>query len=610
MKKRIVLACIAVAVAIAIAASIRFWTREEQRASAPPDRGPVVEGSAPPASWAPSVQSPSPSDRPPAEVVSAAKPPAEEPGGRPSPGKKVERFLTVEAPARVVERMRMPVLVSLTELETGRGTEILSGDRTAEGKLLFPVGDLRVVLAAPAFDVQEALQTLSVRDLGDSEPVLFELVARPIESTSLESRLHVSLWRGGARIASAFRRVTIQREDSSELASAAPQPPPTPPLTRMHAHTSAPIHEPPRLPDLTLELWSDEGRLDHANVTIASPHRQTPRHEVWPLEDLKAWLETRMARVAGPGRGLSVATAEASSPRSEAFDDWTGLGRELYRRLAPPSFQQMFWHLADERGPDFRTIQIHTDMPWIPWELMRPCRPDGSGERGFLGAELSIGRWHLSERTSFLRPPPQRPRIPQVVVIAPRYSDERRLPAQDQELAGLRRHAPLREIPGQLTALKKLLSDLPQALVHFAGHGLVGTSDAGIPTYSIVLEDGQLDLTTWLGLSPQRLSTHPFFFFNSCDVGRSERVARFVEGWAPAALELGACGYIGSLCPLDDAGASAFAIEFYSRLYQEGPLHGRVADALRETRSYFIEQGDPVGLAYVFYGDPNLVLDL
>lgn len=590
MTKRVVLALLAILLAT-FAWILLFSLRNRQ-----PDGLVAAEGNAP------------------SSAVGAAAPPRElsfPPTSEVAPPEapEVARFLTIEAPERVVERKRMPVLVSLTENEASAGTEILFGARTAEGRLLFRVGEVQVVLAAPAFDIQEAIQTLSVPAQGDSTQVLFELVARPIEAPELETRVHVSFWWHGARIASAVRHVTILREDSSKPAQLGAAPTPT----AFSSRSSAPVWQPPQPPDLTLDVWSDEGRQGFANVTVASLRRQTPRQDVWPLEDLRAWLETHMARVAGTSRGVSGAAVEAASRFGSpegTLADWNGLGRELYRRLAPPVFQQMFWDLADELGADFRTIQIHTNLPWIPWELMRPCRPDGSDERGFLGAELSIGRWHFSDRTALLAPPPQRPRMQEVVVIAPRYADERRLPAQDQELEGLRRQAHVSVIPGQLGALRQLLSHLPQALVHFAGHGVVDESTAGIPTYSIVLEDGPLDLTTWLGMSPARFPSHPFFFFNSCDVGRSERVANFVEGWAPALLELGASGYIGSLVPIDDAGASSFAIEFYSRLYRDGPLRGHVADALRETRCSFLEHGDPIGLVYVFYGDPNLALQL
>ena len=520
--------------------------------------------------------------------------------------REVGRHCTVEAQERVVVGKRMPVLVSITEEEFSPGTEIVTGARTADGRLRLPIGAMQVVLMAPAFDIEEAMLPLIVPSEGDSMPALFQLVPRPIQKPSLETRLHVSLWRDGTRIASVFRRVTILRPDATGGQKPDPEP--------AARNTTAPIREVSRLPDLTLELWSDGGRLGKVNVTVASPYRQTPRHEVWTIEsNLRDWLKARMTQAHAASRGVGVGARQASTPKpgsnEPAMATWVGLGRDIYRHLAPPAFQQMFWDIRDELGSDFRTIQIYTDLPWIPWELMIPSRSDGSGEHGFLGAELEMARWHLSERTALLKPPPQRPRMSGMLVIAPEYEGERRLAAQSDEVAGLRQFDGMREVPGRIDDLTQLLADLPQAIVHFAGHGLV-QADRGIDSYSILLEDGRINLTTWMGLSPTRFETHPFFLFNSCDVGQSQRIADFVQGWAPAVLELGACGYIGALWPLEDDAASAFVVDFYSRLYSEGPLRGRVAAALLETRRSFLDQGHPIALAYVFYGDPHLTLRL
>ncbi len=596
-----------------------LWPREPAESPEPPIGSEMPSGGAPGfeigepiGEWiAPGSQVEPPLDGssspPPEDWVGAEAWPRPDSWGMDLSTAKVERHCTIEAPERVSQGRRLPVTVSLTQELLSPGTEIVSGERAAGGKLVFPAATVQVVLSAPAFDIREAMQPLAIPLLGDSDPILFELTARTIEGSELETRLSVSFWYLGARIASVVRRVTIQDAAAAEMELA-----PAPHVSQGRVDFQALPGGADRPPDLTLEVWSDEGRVGRANVTTASPYFQTPRHEAWELEDLQAWLQSHLPRSAGAGRGVAVAAASASEPTAPGLElsAWTGLGREAYRRLAPPAFQEMFWTLSERLGAEFDTIRIHTDLPWIPFELMRPSRADGSGERGFLGAEFHVGRWHLSERTALLECPPLRPRMAELVVIAPRYGGEQRLPSQDQELASLRGIARVREVPGQLGTLRQLFADLPQAVVHFAGHGVAEESSGDIHTYAILLEDGRLDLTTWLGFAPPRFASHPFFFLNSCDVGRSHRVANFVEGWAPAALELGACGTIGALWPIDDAGAAAFALEFYSRLYGQGPQRGCVAAALRESRQVFLDEGSPLGLAYVFYGDPSLTLEL
>src|SRR5690606_4779336 len=125
--------------------------------------------------------------------------------------------------------------------------------------------------------------------------------------------------------------------------------------------------------------------------------------------------------------------------------------------------------------------------------------------------------------------------------------------------------------------------------------------------YAILLSDGPLDLTTWRGLAAQAATGRALFFFNACDVGRADRFAGFVDGWAPAVLEAGASGYIGGLWPLSDSGAYDFAATFYGALQDElarNPAY--LADMLRAARARFYQTGDPTYLAYGFYGDVNL----
>ena len=63
--------------------------------------------------------------------------------------------------------------------------------------------------------------------------------------------------------------------------------------------------------------------------------------------------------------------------------------------------------------------------------------------------------------------------------------------------------------------------------------------DQPLAAYQIELKDGPLDLMTFRGIAANAGSTHPFLFLNACDVGSAHQVSTFVDGWAPAALEMG-----------------------------------------------------------------------
>ncbi len=168
---------------------------------------------------------------------------------------------------------------------------------------------------------------------------------------------------------------------------------------------------------------------------------------------------------------------------------------------------------------------------------------------------------------------------------------------------------------GSLATVRTLLRELPQGIVHFAGHGRAQRRDGG-RQYAIQLEDGVLDLMTWRGLVEARQPNHPVFFMNACEVGSANQVGTFVDGWAPEVLRTGASGYIGALWKVDDAVAADFATSFYRNLELEirpsPTARGQrvnIGELLARTRrEVYARTGSPTALAYVYYGDVNLKL--
>ena len=81
-----------------------------------------------------------------------------------------------------------------------------------------------------------------------------------------------------------------------------------------------------------------------------------------------------------------------------------------------------------------------------------------------------------------------------------------------------------------------------------------------------------------------------------------------MNGLAPAVINEGGYGFIGSNGLLEDKGATDFACRFYSlltdRLRRGAPFY--IADVLVETKRYFQQIDEPVFAAYVYFGNPNL----
>ena len=288
-----------------------------------------------------------------------------------------------------------------------------------------------------------------------------------------------------------------------------------------------------------------------------------------------------------------------------------GFGDELTRRFAPRILLEALQTLTARLGSGFRTLQIITDDPLMPWELMR-WGPDG-GTPEFLGVGFDIARWHLPSGGGSLPSPPQSLVLADRAVVAPQYLSNP-LPGALREADSLVRTRGFHRVEDTLAAFVGLFTRMnpqdPGRLIHFSGHGVTTGGEDGVPRrFALRLADGDLDLLTWRGLVGGRpgLGGRLLVFLNACDLGGARRAAGAVEGWAPALLEAGAAAVIGGLWPLGDLAAEEFALAFHASL---GGSSRPVAELLRQERRRFDETGDPTWLAYVLYGDPGLTISL
>ena len=567
----------------------------------------------------------------------------------PGSSNTLERYPTIESPDAVAPGQEFAVQVSLTEEQITPEARVQQGATTAEGKLALALPQsaenqwkIDVALSAPGLEFARGSNLGNIvlpRD-GDSTVAIFYLRARPMGAAEKSIHLMATLWYQGSYLARIERDLVIRSpqgtvanlEVGRAQGGAAPAaraeakaaaPPAARAAPKAAAEEAAPAAAgPPAVeqrraaldlgfvpPDLTVVLLHNPGD-NTETIILESPHLQPAQATAARTPGLAEWLAAQYRQIAArSSRGMQPAGEAAAAERQSTDDFLRGFGRQLYLQFAPQPFREAFWALEDKLGAKFRTIQIFTDDPTLPWELMRPVRADGSGEREFLGMEFSVARWHVTQDTAQLERPPQTEPLEKIVVIAPQYQGQSALPGQESELATLRQFPGYSPLAGDRQALRTLFQDLPRGLVHFAGHGAVAQQE-GSPQYAILLEDGPLDLMTWRGMTPLRQRHHPVFFFNACEVGQSQKVANFVDGWAPAVLRSGASGYIGALWPVNDRVAALFATRFYQGMERdlaEAGGRARVSEVLTQTRrQVFRETGDPTALAYVFYGDPNL----
>ena len=537
----------------------------------------------------------------------------------------------MEAPDEVPVGQSFSVLVSLTLDEITPDVVAKPGKgatKTADGALALklPDGDaweIDVILSGPGFKLEGGgnRQKITLPRGDDSAPALFNLIASPLNTASKQRKLYATLWHRGSYLAKVYKPITVTESAIAENSPApvtrgspgAPQQkaqsPDATPNVRARPVTPRPRQSEPAAiqannepPQLTVYLLHDpdgEGGR-RGQIIVNSPYLQPTVADYSPPADMRDWLASHYDRVLDElGTTSSIPLPDRTIPQLRGF------GQSVYKYFAPRSFKKAFWKLHERLGANFTSIQIYTNDPVLPWELMRPQSDDGTQQRDFIGLEFRIARWHISNDSAQLDKPPQRLELKELVAIAPQYQGGDYLPNQAQEMAVLRKLPGYRPLSGTYSSVRSLLQTMPAGIIHFSGHGVVG--DAKHPTYAIHLEDRELDVLTWRGMTRPTRQQHPFVFLNACDIGVAQKVANFVDGWAPAVLETGAGGYVGGLWPLTDKAAAGFSETFYTRLYgglRKGAV--KAAEILRLARRDFLKTGDPTYLAYAYYGDVNL----
>jgi len=547
----------------------------------------------------------------------------------------VERYPNIEAPDTVTAGQEIAVQVSLTSEQISPETKILSGVESG-GKLQLQMAEgerqwtLTVNLTVPGMEITRGgtnTAEISIERDSDSGVAVFYLRAQPLDAANSagrrDTRILATLWHEGALLARLSRPLTIvsaapaatanAASGASSLRAAAPAPTAhtlsAAAATQPGATPAAAVQLDPTLaaPDLTIIENRVGNTLRLVFYSVSSPPVEA---DIADPDALHAWINSHFKELASRGRGATAEPAEADSGAAQlhAQDYLNGFGAELYDRFAPQAFKDLLSKMLDAGHPAFSSIQIYSDDPSLPWELMRPKLANNNERMDFLGATFSIARWPVTRR-GMMRPP-QSLMVEESVVIAPGYQGGKSLQAAGLELTTLKKMRGFTEVAGSYAAVRQLAGHPPQGFVHFAGHGAVMDKD-GVPQFAILLEDSEMDPGTWQALATSGTAVHPLFFFNACDVGESRQFMNDVDGWAPALLDGGASGYIGALWPVSDTTAELFASTFYDSIAKELALgeHSSVAGILTRTREeVFRKTQDPTALAYVFYGDPKLTL--
>jgi hypothetical protein len=545
-----------------------------------PEQGPPQETGLSPTSAAPNGgDSPRPMPRP--------TPPPPTSDDHTSREDTVSRFAGIEAPHQAPVGVEFSVQVALTRDKPFEPTHVKAlGEgvqTTAEGALRFPCPEpcvANAVLFAPGFDILSGSNEGDIRIYPDrdSPPLRFRLRSRA-GLNRVATVISADFWLKGAFLARAERAISI---------GAAAEAPPT-----VSETSSLNLDQHRAVADLNVR-WEERDVLSQhfCLATVDQPGLPPQPWDDCPASSkIEAFLRNRYNGVLRDFiRGTKPAYAAGAPMLSSQL---RGLGRELYEQFAPPTFKQALAQWRSAPDSYVRSIQIGTNNPILPWELMVPC-----DSCGFLGVDYQVARWHISAHAPDVAP--QTMHYQSLVVIAPRYPGSMSLAGQQKEVAALAATPGFHETGGTVADFRQAFESADGTILHFAGHG---SSNQG---YQIRMEDDQADPTMLRGW--HRGAAARLYFLNACESGQENAIGGFVDGWAPALLESGAGAFIGGMWPLGDQTAEQFARQFYTRLSNglNATSGVQIAELVRQGRGSFDKTGDATYLAYVLYGDVRL----
>jgi hypothetical protein len=274
-------------------------------------------------------------------------------------------------------------------------------------------------------------------------------------------------------------------------------------------------------------------------------------------------------------------------------DSLKAKGQTLYDELFPEELKTKYWVIHDK----IKSVQVISDEPWIPWEIIRPWRRSNGGveEDGFLCERYAFSRW--LEGREFRR----KDRVETAKLVVP--SDTNLPKALDEQnwICDFARRVNMNVSTD--SEYDKVLGSLRSGgfdLLHFSTHGRYDQTHPNLS--GIMLEQGiELKPEFISGLATTFGRAKPLVVLNACQTGAQGFSLTGIGSWATRFLDAGASSFIGTLWSVSDE----TAFRFTQNLYQQLSAGAALGQAVQEARKRSQQPGDPSWLAYSLYGYPN-----
>jgi hypothetical protein len=427
-----------------------------------------------------------------------------------------------------------------------------------------------------------AVRRLAVEPDGDTELAVFHFRGLRVG----ERRLTLDFYQSGVLIdAVGIAILVTPDEGEEEQQRVAPRP------------LAAAVGKPPLAPDLDLRVVTAvEGGRTVLRYILHSPNGAAPF----------VYQQAGAATIQGSPEQYQAHLLE----RIESMTcerEMAALGNLLYEELFSDELRTAYRRFRHRVS----TLQVISDEPWIPWELIKPFdygEPGSPIDDDFLCARFQMTRW-----VAGWSGPAGELRVPQAACVeaaAPpgqerlRYASEEKRYFSTGLLGGSSGVRDLSPDPATRRAVEALLDGGGIGLWHFSAHGDVDLAD---PEDSrILLADGwPLRPRDLFGRRQQHVSVdRPLVFLNACRIAQRSWSLTRLGGWAGAWVDRARCGaFIGPLWSVDDFAAYRFSRAFYEALRWGRTIGQAVKDAQQAVRA--ADPDDLTWLAYSVYAHPN-----
>ena len=366
------------------------------------------------------------------------------------------------------------------------------------------------------------------------------------------------------------------------------------------------------------QLYINE--VEHGSETSYHFHLELlrPGEPPQPVEaESKPLSGDKKSYVQGLYKRIEDMWGETRDQVAQFADQVRAEGGTLWDDLIPKTIQAQLW----ENRNEIKFIQVYSDEPFIPWELVHmkePGKRQLPNESWFL-AELGLIRWIMpSDETGGCNRAPRHLRVRpgKVRALVPEYPvrsgwELQNAPAEIATLEGL--FGAVERVPSDFSAIKGVLTGGDFDVFHYAGHGTGDSSQIGDEALVLNVERGSggwlpgasfraQDVVSHAMLSETPCAEHrPIVLLNCCETGRSGYTLTSIGGLASAFVGAGAGVLISPLWSVDDVAAAEFSRAFYGALKSGATL----AEAARTARAAIKSSGDQTWLAYTVYGEPT-----